>query len=62
MITKVHESLGEGNTNIWRYFFWTNIILKEFSILADPPVAVRFDVVVELEPGYTDDEGRHRRT
>ena len=55
MITKVHESLGEGVTNILHYFFWTNIILKEFSILADLPTAVRVDVVVELEPGYTDE-------
>ena len=55
MITKVHESLGEGNTNICHYFFWTNIILKEFSILADIPIPVRVDVVVELEPGYTDE-------
>ena len=55
MTTKVHEALGEGNTNIWRYFFWTNIILKEFSILAELPIPVRVDVVVELEPGYTDE-------
>ena len=51
----LHKSLGEGNTNIRRCFFWTNIILKDFSTLADLPIAVRIDVVVELEPGYTDE-------